>query len=129
MAGQLNDAVRVTARILPTGAVRREFGNTLFLDNGTTVVDARVAALRAAVRSYPDLASVSADGQPQSVIDAAAIYFQQEPYPKALLVGTVVAAVQDAFILGAKPGSVAAIEALGDNVGLTLGGEDLGGRP
>ena len=123
MAGQLSDAVRVTARILPTGAVRREFGNTLFLDYVTAAVtDREPSALLRGVTAHPDLASVTAAGHPQSVVDAATIYFQQEPFPKALLVGSVVAELQEAYVLGGVPAAVSVIEALGDNVTLSLDG-------
>ena len=126
MAGSVSDAVRVTARILPAGAVRREFGNTLFLDYVTTVITGGPErALLQGVRSYGDLASLTADGQPQSVVDAATTYFQQEPYPKTLLVGSVIAAAHGALIAGSAAGTVTAIEALGDNVAMNLDGEDL----
>ena len=126
MAGQISDDVTVTARIQPEGVARREFGPTLFLDHVTTTPATRNAAVQLrAVNVYPDATSLAADNPPASVSAAGAIYFQQVPFPKSLVVASVIATAQPAFIFGGEPGTVIAIEALGDNVSFTLDGNDF----
>ena len=126
MVGQISDAVRVTARILPEGVARREFGNTLFLDYSDSVVTTRdEAVLLRSVRTYPDLDALSADAQSASVREAANIYFQQVPFPKSLLAGYVIATVQPALLFGVEAGTLAEIEALDDGVALTLNGVEF----
>ena len=123
MVGSVSDSVRVTARILPAGVARREFGNTLFLGYEATAVSTRdVAVLLRTVRTYPDIDSLEADNHPAGVEEAAGIYFQQVPFPKSLLVGYTIAATQPALLFGVEPGSVADIVALGAGTALSLDG-------
>ena len=126
MVGSVSDSVRVTARILPAGVARREFGNTLFLAYEAASVNTRNAAvLLRTVRTYPDLDALEADNHPAGVEDAAGIYFQQVPFPKAMLVGYTIGAAQPGLIFGVEPGTVADIAALGAATSLTLDGTDI----
>ena len=127
MAENQSDAVRVTARILPEGTTERDFGITLYLHRTTTVATERDEAefIRSAARYATSNAVEAADGVPQSVIDAAKVYFQQDPYPHHLQIGTVIAAAQPSFIFGADDRSVTDIEALGNGTALTFNGNAI----
>ena len=126
MVGQISDSVVVTARINPAGVARREFGNTLFLGYEATAVNTQSeATLLRVVSTYADADAVASDSPPSVVSEAAGIYFQQVPFPKALLVGYTIAAVQPGLIFGVEAGSVTDIEALGDNVSFSLDGNSL----
>ena len=123
MVTQISDGVRVTARILPEGVARREFGNTLFLDHvDRSVTDRDGAELVRTVRTYADLSAVESDGQPESVQEAASTYFQQVPFPKALLVGSHLSVTQPSLFFGAEPQSVAQIAALTSPSEISLNG-------
>ena len=123
MVTQISDGVRVTARILPEGVARREFGNTLFLDHvDRSVTDRDGAELVRTVRTYADLSAVESDGQPESVQEAASTYFQQVPFPKALLVGSHLSVTQPSLFFGVEPQSVAQIAALTSPAEISLNG-------
>ena len=124
MADPLGDSVTVTARLAPAGAVERPYGRTLYLHHTDAgVTDPVQAQLIRDVRLYSTAAAVTSDDQPAGVRAAANVYFQQEPYPNNLMVGSTIGAAQPAMIVSGAPGSVADIEALGDGVALSLNGE------
>lgn len=126
MASGVSSAVRVTARIAPTGRVRREFGRTLFVDRADAVIDELTAALRIRKVGVYATATALAEDDPSDDLEAAAeVYFQQSPYPRNLLVGTHIETAQPAFIFGSPLGSVADIEALGNGVTLPLNGQNI----
>ena len=122
MAVGVGDAVRVTARIAPAGVLRRDFGRTLYLHREATVPTARSAALRLRdVRTYPTAASLAVDSPPAAVETAAGVYFQQSPFPRNLMLASVIGAVQPSLIFGAGDRNITAIAALGDDVALPIG--------
>jgi len=93
--------VQVTARITPSIESSRDFGVTLLLDSVADVVtaQARARAIRA-VGVYTKAADVTTAGYAAAVTDAAGVYFQQDPYPKDLVIGTVIKTAQPTLIFG-----------------------------
>lgn len=117
----LSDAVKVTARISPEGFSRREFGLGLYLHYVNTAITARAdAEFIRAVRRYSNADAVKDDDAPSAVQKAAGIWFQQSPFPRNFMAGTVIATAQSSYIFSATGLTVAAIEALGDSTALTL---------
>lgn len=123
MAQLLSDAVKVTARITPEGVSRREFGIGLYLHHVTTSITERDEAefIRKAPR-YANADGPKDDNAPTAVRTAAGVWFQQSPFPRNLVVGTIIGAAQSSLIFSKDDLSVTGIEALGDNASLSLGG-------
>ena len=121
------DTVTINARIAPAGAVVQEFGRSLLLDTVSAVVteqdrarDIRRGVVLAAASDLSDFA-VS-----DEAAAGARVYFQQDPYPRNLVIGTRVGAAQPALIFGGESITAqAAIQGLGDDVAFSLGGNDL----
>ena len=92
----IDDIVRVNTRITPA-SIGRKFGGVLLLTQDTTLD----ASGEGKVRSFGGTRDVErvfpADAEPR---DAAAIYFQQQPYPQGLLVGRWVIADRPSTVTG-----------------------------
>jgi hypothetical protein len=74
--------IRITSSIAPQGLVKRETGRTLFFTKDKTI------PMQQRVRTYGDFSGPSEDfAVGTHPYRAATAYFQQEPYPKNLLVG------------------------------------------
>ena len=126
MAQILGGSVRVTASILPAGSLRRDFGRTLYLTKITVAVTGReLAQLIRSVSAFSSDSSVDSTDYPDDVKDASSIYFQQSPYPKNLMIATQCTVAQLARINGAVGRSITDISALGDNVTLSVDGNDF----
>lgn len=126
MAQLLSDAVKVTARITPEGVSSREFGIGLYLHKVTTAItDREEAEFIRRVPRYANAAALADDDAPTAVRTAAGIWFQQSPFPRNFMVGTVMESPQPSLIYGTPDVSVTAVEALGDGVSLSLNGEDV----
>ncbi|MYD94711.1 MAG: DUF3383 domain-containing protein [Chloroflexi bacterium] len=103
----LDSIVRVTATIEPAGASGENFGRSLFVyagdASGTTraaIVGDRARDLR--VNRYDSLDDVAEDfASDHAAYLAAAAYFAQTPFPRALVVAGWVAAGAEDYILGA----------------------------
>ena len=106
MSLDIGSIVRVTAQIAPQGVLRRDFGRTLFL----TVDDTLGVSGADRVQTFASMDDVAAVFEPDSKpYKAAAIYFQQEPYPRNLLVARWVADAKPTVITGRTPASLDAI--------------------
>ena len=126
MASGVGDSARVTARVVPQGQVRRDFGRTLYLtDVSGVIADRDQATLSRTVTAYGSLSDLVAAGPSASVQEAAAVYFQQVPAPGNLLLGNVVKDIQPSYVFGSEAGAVADIEALGNGTALVLGGNAI----
>ena len=98
--------VRVTETPTPQTSELRDFSRVAFVTTTTTDVDAaNIAALQreAGVVAYGNLDAVNTDWPTGSAVRAAAAsWFQQEPYPRAFLVGVYHAAGRDGLLVGAE---------------------------
>ena len=118
----ISNIVSVSDQISPSGAARREFGISLLLTTDTTLGTGsnRIAVLTSA----DDADAIFADGtEPQ---EAAAIYFQQTPYPKNMVVGRWINSDVGADITGGSLGTLAQFQAITDG-SFAMNGEDLTG--
>lgn len=103
----LDTIVRVTATIEPAAASGADFGRSLFLYTGDAsgTTRAAIAGDRARdlrVNRYDSLDDVAEDfASTDQAYLAAAAYFAQTPFPKALVVGSWVVAGAEDYILGA----------------------------
>ena len=119
MALDLSSIVDVRADIAPQGLLQREFGRTLFL------VRHDVTRPFERLRVYSNFDQVGADYGPEdAAYQAALIYFQQQPFPRNLLIGTWLNAAVDSRIVGTAPATVAEIQAFG-TVTVSFNGEDM----
>jgi len=117
--------VRITASLASDAGLRAEFGRTLYLaqDSSTPTTAVAIAQQRSTrgATVYATAAAVDAafpaGSQPR---EAAAIYFQQSPYPKNLVIGQQISAAQRGYVFGVDPGTVD-YAALG-STSLELGG-------
>lgn len=126
MALTINDIVRVSAQIIGTGLLRREFGRTLFVTTDTTL------APQERTRTYPDFPAVKEDyGTTDEPYKAGNIYFQQDPYPKNLIVGRWITTQEDSFMFGGAHTTLAAFQAISDgSLGFNIGTiTEYGGTP
>ena len=82
-------SVRFTARELPAGSTRRDFGRTLFLFQGDdAATDLDQITRERQLRRYGNAQAVNDDWPAGSPVrDAAAAYFAQVPFPGPLLTG------------------------------------------
>ncbi len=115
----ISNIVSVSDQISPSGAARRDFGISLLLTTDTTLgtFDNRLAVLT----SSDDADAIFADGtEPQ---EAAAIYFQQVPYPKNMVVGRWIDSDVGADITGASSATLATFQAISDG-SFQMNGED-----
>ena len=123
MADTISDAVRVTARILPLGVSRREFGITLCVGWQESVIPAVNQDANRFLRSvsrYANLSALTATrGVTQQATDAATIYFQQSPFPRNFVYGTATAVSQPGLVYSDIV-NVGATELLGDGVQLIV---------
>ncbi|MCK5133225.1 MAG: DUF3383 family protein [Candidatus Sabulitectum sp.] len=103
--------VRVTSQITGGGVLRREFGIMMFITRDSSFLG--TGANRIAVVANPDDgADLFALGtEPRSAID---ILYQQEPFPKNLVVGRWIENDIAAELLGTDPGTFAALNAIAD---------------
>ncbi len=118
----LQDVV-VTARITPAVEPQRDFGRTLLLTDETGSVTSKAAAI--ALRTAPAYRSVTAmneGGHNAAAERAAAVYFQQSPYPKDLIVGTRIGTAQPTLVFGIAPADIATLASLGNEATITLNG-------
>lgn len=122
----IEETIRVDAQLTPTGELRREFGRGLFLHRVTAAVSDRgESELIRSVRSYATIRALESDSPGAAILAAGRAWFAAEPHPRNLLVGTNIAAAQPSYVFGGDTGTVAEIEALGNNVALNLGGNDF----
>ena len=120
--------VQVTARITPSIESSRDFGVTLLLDTVAEVVTARARAQ--AIRRvgvYTKASDVVTAGYGSAVTEAAGVYFQQDPYPKDLVIGTVMRAAQPTLFFGADSDatSQADIRLIGASAVIVLNGTSV----
>ncbi len=119
---EISDIVRVTAQIAAQGVLRREFGTTLFVYESTVGDSTDEAVIRGArardlrVNFYSSASAVNdeyVDGTEARA--AAAIYFQQVPFPKNFATAAVFPTGAPTYVLGvaANTGSLATIIGLG----------------
>lgn len=123
MADTISDAVRVTARILPLGVSRREFGITLCVGWQEGVIAATSRDENRFLRSVSRYANLSAltntAGVTQQATDAGTIYFQQSPFPRNFVYGTLTSTPQPALAYSSTV-NVSGVETLGDGVQLII---------
>jgi len=115
----ISNIVSVSDQISPSGAARREFGISLLLTTDTTLGTGsnRIVVLT----SSDDADDIFAAGtEPQ---EAAAIYFQQVPYPKNMVVGRWIDSDVGADITGAASATLATFQAISDG-SFQMNGED-----
>ena len=123
---EIADVVRVITSISAGGTPTREFGRTLYLTAVDTEETAQAEAqLIRGVGIYASASALSATNPSAALNEAGEIYFQQDPYPKNLLVGSIIRIAQPNLIYGFGPVDVADVEVLGDNVALQIGAEDF----
>ena len=83
---EISEIVRISSRVIPRGELRKTFGVTLFITTDNNDVLSAVGPNR--IRTYSSLSEVGADFPTDSEpYLAAKVYFAQEPFPKALMVG------------------------------------------
>lgn len=110
MTLSINDIVRVTAVISPTGAARREFGRTLFLTTDKQLSPQERTRLYTGTDGSKE--DFSEGSEPY---EAGLTYFEQNPYPKPLIVGRYVNSVESGFLDGGKlTTSIAEFQAITD---------------
>ena len=81
------DIVRIRTRITPSGVLRREFGQTLFLAKGPGTPPWLPETWSLA--RYGSISDVAADYEStDEIYEAAQTYFSQNPYPKNLYVAS-----------------------------------------
>jgi len=106
----INDIVNVSAIITEQGLLRRDFGISLFLTTDTTLL-----AGASRVATFADLASVSkifpVGSEP---LDAANIYFQQQPFPKNLIIARWIDTDVGSLLEGGSHATLAALKAIAD---------------
>ena len=120
MTLNVNSIVRVTTSITPQGLLRREFGIPLFLTTDTTLP---AGAGRVGVfADFDGVAEVFDVGT--EPYKAANIYFQQNPFPKNLVIGRWVDTDVPAILDGGGTALLAAITAISDG-SLQISGEDF----
>ena len=111
-------SVRFTAREIPAGSARRDFGRTLFIQQAdTSATDLDTIVRDRQLRRYGNAAAVEDDwpiGHP--VRAAAARYFAQVPFPGPMLTGGWFDADVVGRVIGGSPGTVTAIRAVGSSV-------------
>ena len=122
----LNRIVRITARASTAGDLPVSFGRGLFLRPGVKATELeRFEAIGAGIGVYSSHTSIAEDYASSEDASLAALkWFQQEPYPAGLLVGTTYAANLDSRVYGGTPSAIAVISALAATSTVTLGGED-----
>ena len=126
MALGVGNSVIVTARIMEQGTLRRDFGRTLLINRVTTkITDKAQASLIRRVGAYSSAFALAADSPSADILKAGAVYFSQVPHPRNLLIGTIIAVEQPAYIFGQAPEVQALITALGSGVTLELAGHEI----
>jgi len=100
--------VRITASVAQTATVDQENRRTLYLtnDSATPPTAAEITQQRnrrgAAVFATADAVSAAYPAGSKAR-EAANIYFQQNPYPRDLVIGTQIAANQRGYVFGVAP--------------------------
>ena len=126
MADISGGAVSISATISPTAAISTDFGRTLYLGSEGTVYTTRAAAHRIRGLSFQAFANargIADAGWPVGHQQAANTYFQQNPFPRTLLLASVNTAAQPSFVFGrAVTPTEAQINALGNSAAFTLNG-------
>ena len=131
MALPVNDIVNVTVAL---GTITRqaEFGRTLFLNDINFIVDSVTPGPNnspseqrtySPIRVYRSLSAVQADFQSGNVFDAASIYFQQNPFPKPLVVAPWFRGGRNGALINVAPGSYVSEETL--TLGQTITPDDV----
>ena len=112
----IQDVVRVTARLATAGIPRVEFGRTMFVYNATEAVSATAPTLASiqdlarqiAPQVYSSQTGVAvAFDSADAAYMAGAVYFQQIPFPRNLLTAARFTAGARAFIWGGAPDETA----------------------
>ena len=106
-----NEVVQVDVVQFPQGEPRRELGKLLFLTTDTTL-DATGANKVKTYSSIRDLDDDFASTTEPHI--AANRYFQQDPYPKDILIGRYVTTDVSTEIRGGAPGTLAQFQAISD---------------
>ena len=130
MALEISDIVRVTAQIRPRGALRTELGRTLFLTTDDSVLAPGGAGK---VRTYARFSDLSDDFDSDSEpYKAGNVYFQQDPFPRNLLVGRWLQVAVNSQLRGSAPVALATLQAVttgafrlngADFIGIDLSGD------
>ena len=107
MTLSIDSIVEVRAQIAPQGVLRREFGRTLFLYSAPDSTDLGVVESTRArdlrVNAYSGIAGVAADyAAAHAARQAAAVYFQQQPYPRDFLTAGWFSAGAATYLAGAE---------------------------
>ena len=120
----IEETIRIEASIAPPGESVRDFGRGLYLTRAGTVVDDRDEALLIrSPKSYPTITALEADSPGGDIRDAGRAWFSANPHPRSLLIGNQIVVDQPCFVFGSDDRDTGAnIEALGDGVSVTLGG-------
>lgn len=118
----IRDVVRVSATIAPRGALRREFGITMFLTDDDTL---NTGSGR--VEVFNDFrAIVSRFDESTEPYKAGSIYFQQEPFPKNLIVGRWFSSAASGKVEGAQISALSALTGISDGA-MEINGEQITG--
>ena len=120
----IEETIRIEATVAPPGESVRDFGRGMYLTRATTVVnDPDEAQLIRSPKSYPTITALEEDSPGGDIVDAGRAWFSANPHPRSLLIGSQIAVDQPSFIFGSDDRDTGGnIEALGDGVSVTLGG-------
>jgi len=109
MSLSANEIVNVVATISPTGLLRRDFGRALFLTTDQTIPPQQ------RTRVYSGTDGIQEDfAVGTAPYEGAAIYFQQDPYPKNLVVGRWINSASAASVTGGQAAALADFQAIND---------------
>ena len=119
---EISDIVRVSARLGASGAAQEDFGRPFYLYPASDIstilssitaleLEERATELNK-VRVFSNQTGVAAAfDSGDDPYDAGAIFFQQEPFPKNLLVGAWYASGADAYVYGGAIGTLTGLSA------------------
>ena len=119
------DFIDASVQIRQAGAPASDIGRTLLLQHAPaqpTLTDAESIRKQLGFRVYMSAAAFEQDVSDEGLRGAATAYFSQIPYPKALVLGYRQAVAHNHIAVGSTPDTASAIEALGDDVTLTVDG-------
>ena len=124
------DYIDVSVQIQAAGTTPSNLGRTLLLDHSGPAPGTAVATTIhriAGHREYSTLRALETDISDTHIRAAASVYFQQDIYPKPLVVGYRQGAGHVHLMVGTAPIDVAAIELFGNDADLTINGTVLAG--
>lgn len=116
----ITDIVRVSAQIAPRGALRREFGISLFLTTDTTL---DTGAAR--VEVFNDFRAIASRfDETTEPYKAGVKYFAQEPFPKNLVVGRWFETAASGRVYGGRVAALSVLQAITAG-SITINGENI----